>query len=53
MEDEILCQIEEGRQEMHRLACLYGMTAPQVLEQSQRLDNLLNVYETMKGRLSA
>lgn len=53
MEDELLSQIEEARKEMHRLAVQHGLAAPQVLEQSQRLDRLLNAYQTKKERLSA
>lgn len=51
--DELLKQIEEARHEMHRLAELYGFNALQVVEQSQRLDSLLNCYYQMKARKSA
>lgn len=51
--DELLKQIEEVRHEMHRLAERYGLSAPQVVEQSQRLDSFLNTYYQMKARKSA
>lgn len=51
--DELLKQIEEARHEMHRLAELYGFHTPQVVEQSQRLDDFLNTYYQMKARKSA
>ena len=35
---------------MHELAERYGLTAPQVVEQSQKLDGLLNTYYLMKAR---
>lgn len=44
---QALSQIEEERQEMHKLASLHGLAAQQVLEQSQRLDSLLNAYQTL------
>ena len=50
---ELLKQIEEARHDMHRLADLYGYTAPLVVLQSQRLDDLLNSYDQMKERKSA
>jgi hypothetical protein len=40
--EELLQQIEEARHKLHQLAEWYGLTAPQVVEQSQRLDGLLN-----------
>ncbi|WP_081417307.1 aspartyl-phosphate phosphatase Spo0E family protein [Paenibacillus sp. Soil522] len=51
--DELLKRIEEARHNMHELAERYGLTAPQVVEQSQKLDKLLNTYYQMKARKSA
>ncbi|HTG68369.1 MAG TPA: aspartyl-phosphate phosphatase Spo0E family protein [Candidatus Udaeobacter sp.] len=39
--DKLLKRIEEARHKMHELAERYGLTAPQVVEQSQKLDGLL------------
>lgn len=50
MEAELLIQIEEQRQEMYRLTSLCGMVEPQVVDQSQRLDRLLNQFQSMKER---
>ncbi|MBD7971104.1 aspartyl-phosphate phosphatase Spo0E family protein [Paenibacillus gallinarum] len=52
METELLIRIEEERQEMYRLTSLYGMVGPQVVEQSQRLDSLLNLFQSMKEQKS-
>ena len=51
--DKLLKRIEEARHIMHELAERYGLTAPQVVEQSQKLDGLLNTYYLMKARKSA
>ncbi len=42
--DELLQLIEEERHKMHELAERYGLASPVVVEQSQRLDALLNAY---------
>ncbi|WP_068612538.1 aspartyl-phosphate phosphatase Spo0E family protein [Paenibacillus tuaregi] len=42
--EELLRQIETERKKMHNLARQYGLAAPEVLEQSQLLDGLLNAY---------
>ena len=39
--DELLNRVEEARNQMYQLAERYGLTAPQVVEQSQKLDGLL------------
>ncbi|MVP02150.1 aspartyl-phosphate phosphatase Spo0E family protein [Paenibacillus lutrae] len=52
MKDDLLRQIEDERQQMNALANLHGPAAPQVLEQSQKLDVLLNAYYT-EERLNA
>lgn len=52
MEAELLIQIEEERQAMYRLTSLYGMVGSQVVEQSQRLDSLLNQFQSMKEQKS-
>ena len=51
--DELLNRVEEARNQMYQLAERYGLTAPQVVEQSQKLDGLLNTYYQMKARKSA
>ncbi|KRE28947.1 hypothetical protein ASG81_26635 [Paenibacillus sp. Soil522] len=49
----LLKRIEEERFKMHELAERYGLSAPQVVEQSQKLDGLLRTYYQMKARKSA
>ncbi|CAM4317332.1 aspartyl-phosphate phosphatase Spo0E family protein [Paenibacillus alkaliterrae] len=50
--NDLLQRIEEARSSMHQLALQYGFNTPLVLEQSQRLDRLLNIYhESVKKRI--
>lgn len=49
----LLKQIEKARQKMHECTEWYGLNAQQVLEQSRKLDDLLNSYYHMKVRKSA
>lgn len=44
---ELLKRIEEARDELHQLVERYGIHAPQVVEQSQRLDGLLGIFNTI------
>jgi hypothetical protein len=44
---ELLKRIEEARDEMHQLVERYGINAPQVVEQSKRLDDLLGIFNTI------
>lgn len=44
---ELLKRIEEAREELHQLVERYGIHAPQVVEQSQRLDGLLGIFNTI------
>lgn len=45
--DKILQLIERLRQEMHYLADLKGISDPQVLAVSKKLDEALNKYEKL------
>ncbi|MCA0757301.1 aspartyl-phosphate phosphatase Spo0E family protein [Paenibacillus sp. N4] len=47
--DKLLKQIEEARHNMHQLTGRYSLSAPQVVEQSQKLDGLLNTYYLVKA----
>jgi hypothetical protein len=44
---ELLKRIEEARDEMHQLVERYGINAPLTVEQSQRLDGLLGIFNTI------
>jgi hypothetical protein len=44
--NSLLSNIENTRSEMIHLAHLYGYSNPSVVQCSQKLDSLLNVYNT-------